>query len=197
MSRVLVLRHGRTAWNDEGRIQGRTDTPLSAAGRAQVSSWRLPGWTDGATWYASPLARARETAALLGRPSPRLDQRLVEMSFGTYEGRRLAELRRDLGPAMAANEIRGLDFHPPDGETPRQVAARFACFLAERATDGGDLVVVAHKGLLRAALVLTFAWDMLARPPVPIRDDHAFLMTTDGCGRATTLASLPLCAVSA
>jgi broad specificity phosphatase PhoE len=192
MSRVLVLRHARTAWNEDGRIQGRTDTPLSVAGREQVRAWRLPAWASGATWYASPLARARETAALLGHPAPLLDDRLVEMSFGAHEGRRLAELRVELGSAMADNEIRGLDFHPPGGETPRQVAARFAQFLAERTAGGGDLVVVAHKGILRAALVIARGWDMLGRPPVPIRDDHGFLLTTDADGRPTGLDSLPL-----
>jgi probable phosphoglycerate mutase len=197
MSRVLVLRHGRTAWNDDGRIQGRTDTPLSPAGRAQVRGWSLPRWTSGATWYASPLARARDTAALLGHPAPLLDDRLVEMSFGAYEGRRLAELRRALGPAMADNELRGLDFHPPGGETPRQVAARFAQFLAQQAAGACDLVVVAHKGILRAALVLARGWDMLGRPPIPIRDDHGFIVTTDDDGRATDLSSLALRSVVA
>lgn len=197
MSRVLVLRHGRTAWNENGRIQGRTDTPLSLAGREQVRGWSLPAWTSGATWYASPLARARDTATLLGHPAPLLDDRLLEMSFGAYEGRRLAELRLELGPAMADNEIRGLDFHPPGGETPRQVAARFAQFLAERAAGACDLVVVAHKGILRAALVLARGWDMIGRPPLPIRDDHGFIVTTDRDGRPTELCSLGLRTVEA
>lgn len=192
MSRVLLLRHGRTAWNEDGRIQGRTDTPLSLAGREQVRAWRLPAWASSATWYASPLARARETAALLGQPAPLLDARLLEMSFGAYEGRRLAELRVELGAVFADNEIRGLDFHPPGGETPRQVAVRLALFLAERTAGGGDLVVVAHKGILRAALVLACGWDMLGRPPIPIRDDHGFLLTTDADGRPAGLDSLTL-----
>ncbi len=191
--RVCLIRHASTAWNEEGRIQGRTDIPLSPAGRAQAAAWRLPGRFAGGPCVASPLRRAVETAALLGFPEPATDARLAEMRWGAFEGRRLAELRDELGPALADEERRGLDFRPPGGgESPREVAVRLGGFLADLAADGRDHLVVAHKGVLRAALVLSLGWDMLGKPPVRYDPERALLLALDPDGRPTLLASKPL-----
>ena len=68
MTRLALIRHGPTRYNEAGRMQGRIDEPLSAAGRAAVGGWRLPSGIDpeltGADWVSSPLIRARETARL-------------------------------------------------------------------------------------------------------------------------------------
>ncbi len=123
MTPLLVIRHATTDWNAARLIQGRTDRPLDAAGRAAMKAATLPpGWA-GATCLASPLKRAMETARLLGL-DPKPEPRLIEMAWGEWEGRRLSELRAELGEAMAENEARGLDFRPPGGESPRDVQAR-------------------------------------------------------------------------
>jgi broad specificity phosphatase PhoE len=190
--RVCLIRHASTAWNEEGLIQGRTDIPLSPAGREQVASWRLPDGFAGARCVTSPLSRARETAALLGFPDPPSDARLAEMSWGDFEGRRLADLREELGDALADNERLGFDFRPPGGETPREVAARLADFLRDEATAlCDDLLLVAHKGVLRAALVLTLGWDMRDKPPVRYDPERALLLSV-GSRKASFLASEPL-----
>ena len=67
--------------------------------------------------------------ALLGL-DPRPEPRLVEMAWGEWEGRRLADLRAELGDAMIENEARGLDFRPPGGESPRDVQERLKPLLA-------------------------------------------------------------------
>jgi probable phosphoglycerate mutase len=178
---LALLRHGPTDWTAEGRIQGRTDVPLSAAGRAAVAGWRLPdGWAAW-RWLSSPLARTRETAAILGVGAG-IDDRLVEMDWGEWEGRRLADLRASLGPAMAAMEARGLDLRPPGGESPRDVAARLAPLLAAIAADGRDTVAVCHKGVIRAVVALATGWDMAGRAPVKVRDGAAVVVevTADG-----------------
>ncbi len=190
--RVLFVRHGSTAWNEAGRIQGCTDVPLSPAGRAQVAGWRLPeGWRGGRC-VTSPLQRARETAALLGFDAAEIDARLVEMGWGGYEGATLAELRQRHGDALAENEARGLDFRPPGGESPREVAARLAGFLRDLAVEGEDRLVVAHRGILRASLVLAFGWDMLGRPPVRIVDDVALEHELDSDGGLAFVRSVGL-----
>ena len=191
--RVCLIRHASTAWNEEGRVQGRTDIPLSSVGREQVASWRLPDGFAAARCVTSPLTRARETAALLGFPDASADARLAEMSWGGFEGRRLAELREELGDAFADNERLGLDFRPPGGETPREVAARLADFLRDDAAGSGDdVLLVAHKGVLRAALVLTLGWDVLGKPPVRYDPERALLLTVGAGGTASFLASEPL-----
>jgi probable phosphoglycerate mutase len=173
--RVCLIRHASTGWNESGRVQGQTDVPLSARGRAQASAWRLPPGFAEAACLTSPLARARETAAILGFAAAPADARLAEMRWGTFEGRTLAELRAERGEAMRDLEALGLDFRPPGGESPRQVAGRLAACLRELAATGRDHVLVAHKGVLRASLVLAVGWDMLGKPPVRYEPERALV----------------------
>jgi broad specificity phosphatase PhoE len=168
-----VLRHAPTAWNRARRLQGLTDTPLTAEGEAIARGWRLPD--PAARWrrVSSPLQRARRTAELL-RPAAAViaDSRLREMSFGVWEGHTLADLRATAGHAFIAAEQLGLDFQPPGGESPRAVMDRIASWAAEVAATGMPVVAVAHKAVLRALLALATGWDMTDRPPVKL-DWHA------------------------
>ena len=192
--RVCLIRHGRTGWNEAGRIQGRTDIPLSAAGRAQVARWRLPPGFAGAACVTSPLGRARETALLLGFAEPAEDGRLVEMAWGSFEGRTLAELRDQAG--MRELEAAGLDFQAPSGESPRLVAERLAAFLQDLAATDCDHVVITHKGVLRASLVLALGWDMLGKPPVRYEPELALIHTLEPDGRLRFEAAVALAAPS-
>ncbi len=195
MTRLAVLRHGPTDWNAEGRLQGRRDLPLSAAGRARVAAWRLPPEVAGFRWVASPLRRARETARLLAGGPVADEPRLIEMDWGSWEGRRLADLRAELGAAMAANEARGLDFRPAGGESPREVQARLRPWLAEIAAAGAPVAAVTHKGVIRALLALATGWDMTGRPPVRLDWQAVHLFRLEGGGRpALERANLSLVA---
>ena len=173
---IVLIRHGRTSWNEQGRMQGRSDIPLSAAGRDQVRGWQLPRAWARAQWLSSPLCRATETAALLTAQPVAIEPRLIEMDWGSWEGRTLESLRAE-APAMAANEARGLDFRPEGGESPREVRARFASLTADLRDD---VVCVTHKGVIRAALSLATGWDMLSKPPLRLADDGALVLPPDG-----------------
>lgn len=166
--RLALIRHAPTAWNETGRIQGRIDTALSSGGEAMAAAWRLPPPLAAWRWLASPLARARRTAALLGHPDAESEARLIEMDWGRWAGETLAGLRAREGRAMAANEGRGLDFRPPGGESPRDVQRRLAGLLAVLAGGGRDCVAVTHRGVQRAALGLATGWDFLAPPPLAL-----------------------------
>ncbi|MSO65109.1 MAG: histidine phosphatase family protein [Alphaproteobacteria bacterium] len=181
MTQFAVIRHGPTAWNEANLNQGRTDVPLSPAGRADVARWRVPSEWSGLPVVASPLRRTHETALLLfGRA--RIEPRLIEMAWGEWEGRSLAELRAELGPEMAANEGRGLDFRPPGGESPRDVGQRLDSWLASVAAAGERVVAVAHRGVLRVLMAKAFAWNMLGKPPVKLAAAalHVFDVAADG-----------------
>jgi broad specificity phosphatase PhoE len=177
--KFFLIRHGRTAWNEERRMQGRADLPLSPEGRAEVLGWRLPeAWAD-ARWFSSPLRRATETAALLSDRPVTVEPRLIEMDWGAFEGRTLADLRAEAPEAMAANEARGLDFRPPEGESPREVRTRLESLFADLGADPFDetiVVCVTHKGVVRAALSLATGWDMLAKPPLRLADNAALAL---------------------
>ena len=193
MSRLLVIRHGVTAWNEAGRIQGRSDQPLSPAGRAAVASWALPAEAAGARWLSSPLIRARDTAAILHGDPVATEPRLVETDWGAWEGSTLAGLRAEPGAEMAANEARGLDFRPPGGESPRDVQDRLRPLLAELAETPESVVAVTHKGVLRALYALACGWDMRGRPPAKLQNACAqlFVLGPGGEPRVERL-NLPL-----
>jgi len=190
--RICLIRHGTTSWNAARRIQGRRDVPLSDAGRAQVRGWRLPEGFARAACVASPLRRALETAVLIGFDRPVIDGRLAEMDWGEFEGRTLTELRAELGPAMRELEDSGLDFRPRGGESPREVAGRLGAYLCSLAGTGRDMVLVAHKGILRASLVLSHGWEMLGKPPVRYEPELALIHRLAPSGALTFEAAVPL-----
>jgi probable phosphoglycerate mutase len=184
---VSFLRHGSTAWNEEGRMQGRRDIPLSERGRAEVELWRkhsgLAHLVPAATpWYSSPLRRAAETAEILSGALPRCDPALIEMDWGHWEGFRLPELRDRYGAEFARNEAAGLDFQPHGGETPRQVRERVVRWLAATALVHDSIVAVTHKGVLRAVLSAATGWDMTVKPPRKLAGGalHRFGVGADG-----------------
>ena len=180
---VALLRHGVTEWNEAGRIQGRTDTRLSATGREALARLSLPPAIANFEPWSSPLTRCLETAALLGVTAPRIDARLAEMGWGSYEGATLEEMRARDGAAFAANEARGLDFQPPGGESPRMVQARVGAFLAERASAGRPALVFTHRGVIRAVLALATGWPMIGKPPWKLAWTAAQLVRLDAAGR--------------
>jgi broad specificity phosphatase PhoE len=197
MTPVLLIRHGATEWNENSRIQGRADIGLSRRGWAEVASWRLPPpWAEAARVLSSPLRRARDTAALVAGREPILDDRLIEMDWGAWEGRRLADLRTEAPAAMAKTEARGLDFRPPGGESPREVCTRVQALLAELAADPQPAVAVCHKGVIRAALVLATGWDMRSRPPLRLGREHGCALLCHESGRIELGAPAPLAATA-
>ena len=182
MTQLAFIRHAPTTWTEHGRLQGRADVPLSPGGRAAASRRRLPATLAGASWATSPLIRARDTARLMGASHIKVEPRLIEMDWGRWEGRRLAVLRGELGAAMIENEARGLDFRPDGGESPRDVQARLAPWLAETAAGNDNLVAVTHKGVIRAMLALATGWNMTGEPPARLAWDcaHLFALAGDG-----------------
>jgi probable phosphoglycerate mutase len=183
IARLAVLRHGPTAWNEAGRIQGRSDQPLSPAGKDWVGRWQLPTNLHGWTWYRSPLIRTTSTAALLGHPDARIEDRLIETNWGEWEGARLPELRLSLGEEMTKMEDRGLDFCPPGGESPRDLLARLHPFLKELGQRREQAVAVTHKGIIRALYAGASGWPMVGRPPEKLREPRYHIFTLDSEGR--------------
>jgi probable phosphoglycerate mutase len=177
MTMLVLIRHGPTEWNESGLVQGRSDIALSAAGRAEVESWRVPEDFAAFDWVSSPLGRARETAEILYGTTVPTDPRLVEMDWAAWEGRTLGDLRAEIGNLMTAWEARGLDFRAPGGESPREVQARVLPFMAERARTGRPTVAVCHRGVIRAVYAMATGWDMTSKAPRRLADGCAQLFT--------------------
>ena len=156
--KLYIIRHGQTDWNVEGKIQGRQDIPLNAAGRSQAEMLAKGMEKRPVTAiYSSPQIRAMETAETLARaqgvtviPVPEL----AEIGYGDWEGRTASDIlakERKLyeewwqHPATVA---------PPGGETLNQVDER--CRQAWdmiRSGMKGDTAVVAHGGTLAHFIV--------------------------------------------
>jgi len=183
---LATLRHGDTAWSADGRIQGRSDVPLSEVGRAAIRTLRLPLACREMRVVTSPLTRCVETAALLGAPQAEREPRLVETSWGAWEGRRLVELRAELGAVMAENEARGWDFRPDGGESPREVLARVRSWLAELATPA---LAITHRGVIRAIYAAAAGWDLRGKPPAKLEWDAVHLFRI-GPGGAPAIEQL-------
>jgi broad specificity phosphatase PhoE len=190
MPLIALLRHGPTEWNAAKRLQGRVDPPLSAPGRAEVGRRRLPADLDGWRLVSSPLRRVVETALILAG-EPVIEPRLIEMDWGAWEGETVADLRARLGPAMAENEARGLDFRPDGGESPREVQARLQPWLDELAAGGDDTVAVTHKGVIRALYARATGWDMTGRMPDKLDWRMAHLFRVEATGLDGTGAIVP------
>ncbi|MBI1207790.1 MAG: histidine phosphatase family protein [Azospirillum sp.] len=180
MTMLLVIRHAATAWNLDGRLQGRTDVPLSQAGLVEALRWRLPKGGRQAIWFTSPLMRARQTASQIGL-SATPEPALLEMSWGRWEGKTLAELRAS-GELRPELEGLGLDLRPPGGESPRDVQDRLRPWLRQIAGAHAAVGAVTHKGVLRALHALATGWDMKAKPAEALKRDcaHCFTIRTGG-----------------
>lgn len=173
-TRILAIRHGQTAWNADGRIQGHTNIGLDDTGRWQAE--RLAEALQGEALhalYSSDLLRARQTAQLLQRfstESLRLDTGLRERSFGRLEGLSFAEIEERWPQEAARWRQRDPDFAPGGGETLKAFYARCVATAARLAAAhaGQTIVLVAHGGVLdmlyRAAAGLDLAaprrWEL-------------------------------------
>ncbi len=164
--RLLFVRHGITDWNREGRFQGHLDPGLADEGRseARLVAERISGDGDlrPARLISSPLSRARETAdiivAALGDDDLHieLDDRLMEVGQGEWEGRTHAELAVQDAERYAAWRSASSDRQPPGGEPVQAAVERIRAALdqAIRSTDherAWPLCIASHGGTLRLA----------------------------------------------
>lgn len=155
--------------------------PIAETSRAELQRRRVPAEFAGFQALSSPLRRCRETATLL-HLKPGIDARLIEMDWGAYEGHTLADLHAKFGFDLAANEARGLDFRPPDGESPRDVQQRMDPLLAELAAAGRSTLAVTHRGVIRAVYARAVGWDMKSKPAheLDLYALHVFRLAADG-----------------
>ena len=158
---LYYVRHGQTEWNRDGRLQGRQDSALTQLGRSQAEQQgrilaRLLEAPTEFQFIASPLGRTRETArivtATLGVAfdTVRLDERLVELSFGSWEGATEQDVEAHSPGQWAAREAQMWSHRAPSGgESYSDAAERAALWLAEWRTAPRPTVIISHGGLGR------------------------------------------------
>ncbi|MDQ2634880.1 MAG: histidine phosphatase family protein [Pseudomonadota bacterium] len=165
------MRHGHTAWNRAGRIQGRVDEPLDDQAREHLSNLRLPEEFEGAALFSSPLVRAVETARIIGGREPIVVPALIEMDWGLCEGRCGIDLLKDDNSGYRHIEEWGWDFRPPEGETPGSVWERLEPWLS---SVEGPAVVISHIGIMRVLLARASGWNFHGPAPFRIKRDRLY-----------------------
>ena len=153
---VVLVRHGETEWSRARRHTGRTDVPLTEAGRAEASA--LAGRLAARRYervLTSPLVRASETCRLAGLGDAAEERpELMEWDYGDYEGRTTPEILAERPGWLLWRD------GCPGGETPLAIGERVDPVVAELAEARGDVAVFAHGHVLR---VLAARWVEL--PP--------------------------------
>ncbi|MFW8594237.1 histidine phosphatase family protein [Cribrihabitans neustonicus] len=177
MIRLALLRHGHTAWNRAGRIQGRSDIPLDEDAKAELSGCALPApWNTAALW-SSPLLRAAETAQLIAGRPPHTAPELTEMNWGRWEGLHGADLKADPNSGFRDIEDWGWHYRPPGGESPAEVWTRIEPWLAGLSRD---TVAVCHIGIMRMILARAHGWDFAGPAPFRIKRNRLFVVEIEG-----------------
>ena len=163
---VLLIRHGETEWNKLGKFQGCTDIPLANEGieQAKLLRDRLNGDFD--YIYASPLMRAFETAKILaakGGKEVNIVSEIREINFGEWEGltiKGIAEKYPEVFKGWRTDKLEG-NFSGGDLSIHNASNRARNCIIdIVREHEGKKIVIVAHGGIIKAALIGIFGWDM-------------------------------------
>lgn len=161
---IAFVRHGETLPNRQGRVLGRADPDLTEEGLRQAERVAvLLSVLQPAVLYTSPLARAQQTAAIIGEACglvPLADDRLTEQDWGTWDLRPMTEI--DDTEVEQFRRNRGC---APDGENQDMVFERVGSFCEEMVDRDGVVVAVTHGSPIKTAV----AWAIGVPDPVPLR----------------------------
>lgn len=156
MLEIYLVRHGQTLFNEKDMVQGVCDSPLTKLGQKQAqnvaSHLRQVAFTQ---WFSSPSLRAVDTGEAINayhHLQPKLDRRLMEMNFGSYEGDKNAVLWEDRN--MPFEKILEVGWVDAGGENEAMVASRITSFFDElTATYQDEVILVTGHGMwLKQAL---------------------------------------------
>ena len=183
---LILLRHGRTAVNAGGRLQGRIDAELDDVGIAQAAAagTHLRERFGDFTVVSSPLVRARSTAAALGRDVV-VDDRFIELDYGSWDGLAMSEVPPEQWAAWRTDP----HMRPPGGESLVELDDRVRPALLELSTVARDshVVVVSHVSPIKSAVT----WALGAGPEMTWRMslDRAAICTVSVGPRGPSLSS--------
>jgi broad specificity phosphatase PhoE len=188
--KLYFVRHGETDWNAARRYQGRRDIAINATGRTQAArngrilrqALRDPTALD---YVASPLLRARETMEIirgelgLSPKAYRTDDRLMEMSYGDWEGQLLEQLAVCDPDGVAARKADPWNWQPRGGENYGLLTQRVASWLND---VGRDAVVVSHGGVSRALRGLVLPLERAQIPFLAVPQDKVLVLEAGTIG---------------
>jgi probable phosphoglycerate mutase len=157
-TRFGLMRHAQTVWNREKKIQGRSDSPLTAEGQKQALGWgRILSQSGWDRILASDAGRALATAEIVNAALKiplTTDSRLKEQDWGQWEGKTVRQIEAEARQVLDAQVHAGWDFCPPEGESRRSVLNRSQQALAQAARRyaGQSILVVTHEGIVKSLI---------------------------------------------
>lgn len=155
---IYLVRHGQTVWNEEGRLCGSSDVPLSDEGLAQARKLAARLKDIGiAAIYSSPLLRARQTAEAIAahhRVEVKIEPDLREIDYGDWEGLKVADVLEQFPELEKLRREEPMKFAAPNGEPMRQFAERVISAIQRVVASHADetICVVAHQTVNRFIL---------------------------------------------
>jgi probable phosphoglycerate mutase len=185
---IYFIRHGETDWNAQSRYQGQADVPMNETGRAQArrngEALRalLPA-IGGFRYVASPLLRARETMVIVRAAlglEPRdyaLDERLMEIHYGHWQGIFAKDLPGIDAPGIEARSRDTFRWRPKGGESYEDLMVRSVDWLGDVTTD---TVVAGHGGVSRVLRGHLYGLDAATVPELPVPQDRILVLRRDG-----------------
>ena len=153
---LILVRHGRTALNLGHKLQGRIDQPLDEVGQRQAVEIAKV-LTDIDRVISSPLMRARQTAAALGKPVE-IDQRFVELDYGSFDGLLDSDVPGEIWRKLRSDK----NYRPPNGETLAELDLRVRQAINElvEAARTKNIVVVSHVSPIKAIIAWSLGSDV-------------------------------------
>ncbi|WP_295559701.1 histidine phosphatase family protein [uncultured Hyphomicrobium sp.] len=182
---IYFIRHGETDWNRDRRYQGQKDIPLNETGRAQAHRngialrAYLPAIAE-AEFIASPLSRTRETMQILrgelglAPEAYAIDPRLIELSYGVWEGTLQDDILANDRDAVAARKKDAFGWRPDGGESYADLLARVTGWAANVRKD---CVVVSHGGVSRCLRAHVLGLDPELIPSLESPQDRVLILT--------------------
>jgi len=166
-----IMRHAKTEWNQEKKIQGQRNSPLTPEGKQQAREWGM--LLENFSWnriLASDMGRALETVDIINGylqvPIIR-DSRLQEQDWGEWTGKTLSMIKKEFPRLMKEQERAGWGFCPPGGEDRYTVWKRSQKALQE-ATEkwpGENILVITHEGVIKCLIYRLFGRQFLPTEP--------------------------------
>jgi len=188
LTRFGLIRHAKTVWNQEKRIQGQQDTPITLEGEKQAREWGRRLQPFGCKRIlASTAGRALKTAELVNENLQLplcSDSRLSEQDWGLWTGKTVAELKQKAPRLLAEQEARGWEFCPPGGEDRNKVWIRSKTALEESAMrwPGTTILVLTHDGVIKSLIYRLCGRKFLPPEPALVQPYHLHWLIYDKKG---------------
>ena len=184
-TRFGLMRHAETLWNQERRIQGHRDSPLTDRGKKDADGWGRQ--LNRLRWdriVGSDLGRAVETAAIVNyylQVPFETDFRLREQDWGEWAAERMAEIESEALPGLDEAKRTGWQFCPPGGEDRISVWQRShrALMAAARRWPGETILIVTHEGVIRSLIYRLCNRRYLPQEPALLKSRHLHWLIFD------------------